>query len=395
MQAKKLLHTLLEKACPAMHAHRFSSLLMCCEALLVGQQLTVTQIGRSVHNQVSAKHNIKKVDRLLSNQWLHQEHFSIYTSLARVFLTRVKAPVILVDWSDLTPTRSHFLLRATLAVKGRPITLYEEVHEQLDNRKTHEQFLRKLEQLLPKNTRPIIVTDAGFRGTWIKAVLALQWDFVARIRGTTLIAHSADSQWFSCKKLMATATKHVKNVNDLCIIAAQKIDCRVCLVKKLPQGRHQKNINGTPSKRKKSQENARSAKEPWLIATSIKSCCAKTIIGYYTARMQIEESFRDTKNPRYGLALRFAGTRTTQRLTVLMLMAHIVTVILYLIGFAAEVKKMHFGMQSNSLKNRRVLSPVYLGCLLIRCNLYKRIRLCEIRQAIKSITVVIKHRDFG
>ena len=78
MQAKKLLHTLLEKACATMHGHRFSSLLTCCNALLLGQRLTLTQIGRAINNQVAAKHNIKKVDRLLSNPRLHQECFSIY-----------------------------------------------------------------------------------------------------------------------------------------------------------------------------------------------------------------------------------------------------------------------------------------------------------------------------
>ena len=370
-------------------------LLASSEALLLGQRLTLTQIGRSIDNQVSAKHNIKKVDRLLSNHLLHKECFSIYASLAKNFLVSVKAPVILVDWSDLTPTRSHFLLRATLAVKGRPITLYEEVHEQLDSRKTHEQFLQKLKLMLPENAKPIIVTDAGFRGTWIKAVLALEWDFVARVRGTTLIANSSDSPWFSCKKLMTTATAKVQDFHAMRAIAAQNINCRLCLIKKSPKGRHQKNINGTHSKRKKSQENAKSAKEPWLIATSLKSCPAKTVIGYYATRMQIKEGFRDIKNTRYGLALRFTGTRTTQRLMVLMLIAHIATIIFYLIGLAAEIKKMHLKMQSNSLKSRRVLSHVYLGSLLIQCGHYKLIQLREIKQATQLIIRVIECHDFA
>ena len=93
MQAKKLLHSLLGKACATMHGHRFSSLLASCEALLLGQRLTLTQIGRSIDNQVSAKHNIKKVDRLLSNHLLHKECFSIYASLAKNFLVSVKAPL--------------------------------------------------------------------------------------------------------------------------------------------------------------------------------------------------------------------------------------------------------------------------------------------------------------
>lgn len=191
------------------------------------------------------------MDRLLANPLLHQESFSIYSALAQKFLTNAKAPVILVDWSDLTPTRSHFLLRATLAVKGRPITLYEEVHVQLDNFKTHEHFLRKLQQILPANATPIIVTDAGFRGTWIKAVLALRWDFVARIRGNTLIANSAESTWFSCKILMQKAIVKVKDFKVMCIIAKQKIDCRLCLIKKSSKGRHRKNIDGTTKRSKK------------------------------------------------------------------------------------------------------------------------------------------------
>ncbi len=395
MQAKKLLHSLLGKACVTMHAHRFSSLLTCCEALLFGQRLTLTQIGRSINNQVSAKHNIKKVDRLLGNQRLHKESFSIYAALAKTLTAGVKAPVILVDWSDLTPTRSHFLLRATLALKGRPITLYEEVHVQLDNRKTHEQFLHKLKKLLPQNAKPIIITDAGFRGTWIKAVLALQWDFVARIRGATLIADTVDAPWFSCKKLMAKATVKVQDFRTMCIIATQKINCRLCLIKNPSKGRHHKNIDGSYKQSKKSKSNATGAKEPWLIATSLRSCSAKTVITYYATRMQIEESFRDTKNARYGLALRFTGTRSTPRLMVLMLIAHIVTLILYFIGIAAETRKMHFAMQSNSVKTRRVLSPVYLACLLIHRGLYKLITLYEIKRAMRLITLAIKNHEFA
>jgi hypothetical protein len=251
-----------------------------------------------------------------------------------------------------------------------------------------------LTQILPAKAKPIIVTDAGFRGTWIKAVLSLQWDFVVRIRGTTLIADSAESPWFSCKKLMHRATARVKDFNAMCIIATQKISCRLCLVKKLSKGRHRKNIDGTTKKSKKSRANAGGAVEPWLIATSLKNCSAKTIVDYYAARMQIEESFRDTKNARYGLALRFTGTRITQRLTVLMLIAHIVMLTLYLIGCAAEAKKLHLTLQSNSVKKRRVLSPIYLGCLLVKCRKYKSLSLHEIKQAIRSILLVVINHSF-
>lgn len=54
----------------------------------------------------------------------------------------------------------------------------------------------------------------------------------AGIRGTTLIAKSADLPWFSCKTLMATAAVKVQDFHSMCVIATQKINCRLCLVKK-------------------------------------------------------------------------------------------------------------------------------------------------------------------
>ncbi|MDO9049733.1 MAG: hypothetical protein Q7U66_18615 [Methylobacter sp.] len=37
-------------------------------------------------------------------------------------------PLIIIDWSPLTDDQSQQLLRASLPVGGRTITLYEEVH---------------------------------------------------------------------------------------------------------------------------------------------------------------------------------------------------------------------------------------------------------------------------
>ena len=95
-----------------------------------------------------------------------------------------KHPVIAVDWSDLDRYKGHFLLRAALVVKGRPITLYQEVHAKKThaNAKTHREFLEILHPLIPKHCQPIIVTDAGFKSPWLSEVRALGWHFVGRVR---------------------------------------------------------------------------------------------------------------------------------------------------------------------------------------------------------------------
>ncbi len=81
--------------------------------LLLGQRLTLTQIGRAINNQVAAKHNIKKLIGYFRTQDYTKNVFQFMHRSLRLFLLNVKAPVILVDWSDLTPTRSHFLLRGS------------------------------------------------------------------------------------------------------------------------------------------------------------------------------------------------------------------------------------------------------------------------------------------
>ncbi len=67
-----------------------------------------------------------------------------------------------MDWSDCDPRKQHFLLRASVAVAGRALTLYEEVHLVSSKEKsaTHKQFMKTM---LPEYCRPIIITDAGFR----------------------------------------------------------------------------------------------------------------------------------------------------------------------------------------------------------------------------------------
>lgn len=226
MHAKKLLHNFLRKHESPIHQYRLESLVACCEALLKGQRLSVTDIGRSINNSVAAKHNIKRADRLLGNSHLHAEIFSLYTSIAHIMAGSTRSPVILVDWSDLTSTRSHFLLRASLAVNGRPITLYEEVHTQLDSRQTHQRILHQLKRLLPKHCKPIIVTDAGFRGSWFTAVASMGWDWVGRIRGRTLRANAIDMQWLSCKSFMARATRKIKDMRNMRVIRNHNIGCR-------------------------------------------------------------------------------------------------------------------------------------------------------------------------
>jgi hypothetical protein len=89
-----------------------------------------------------------------------------------------------VDWSPIPNTKNH-VLRAALMLDGRALALYEEVHHETKqgNAKVQSKFLYKLKELLPKQSKPIIITDAGFHNDWFFNVIKLGWDYIGRVRG--------------------------------------------------------------------------------------------------------------------------------------------------------------------------------------------------------------------
>ena len=67
MQTYRFLHRILTTSASLLHSARFHALATCVEALLTGQRLSLTAIGRRLPRQAQPKHTIKCVDRLLGN----------------------------------------------------------------------------------------------------------------------------------------------------------------------------------------------------------------------------------------------------------------------------------------------------------------------------------------
>lgn len=183
MNATTILNKTLPFVSPNMHKTRRNAVAACVQSLAQGNLSTVINIGRGIQSKAFEKHCIKRADRVLSNAHLQQESLSIYAHMCHLFANKGR-PIISVDWSDLDARKQHFLIRAVVAFQGRPFTLYEEVHgiKTKEKPKTHKYFLSTLKSLLPKETKPIIVTDAGFKMPWIELVKSLGWDYVGRVR---------------------------------------------------------------------------------------------------------------------------------------------------------------------------------------------------------------------
>ena len=164
MNALSIVNNVVSLVSYKMHKTRLNAVTACVKSLLNGSAATVTSIGRGINTKAFEKHRIKRADRLLSNPHLVSETPLIYASICQLFCGNTTRPVISIDWSDLDDRKAHFLLRAAISLKGRPITLYQEVHCNKTKEKpaTHKVFLKTLHAMLPSNCRPIIVTDAGY-----------------------------------------------------------------------------------------------------------------------------------------------------------------------------------------------------------------------------------------
>jgi hypothetical protein len=81
--------------------------------------------------------------------------------------------------------------------------------------------------------------------------------------------------------------------------------------------------------------------------------------------MQIEETFRDAKNHRFGWSLGDVRLSTPQRVAVLLTLAALAFLVVTLIGMAAERRGVHRGYQANT-ERRRVLSLLVLATAILR-----------------------------
>ena len=139
MHAMNLLEEWLQRNAVIGHRGRIQALVRVVGALLDGGKLTLTQLGRHRRGGAYVKHHIKAVDRVLGNRHLHGERHGVYRALAKTVLQGVERPVILVEWADGALEPKQFILKAAVPVKGRAISIYEEVHpmRHYNSAKTH------------------------------------------------------------------------------------------------------------------------------------------------------------------------------------------------------------------------------------------------------------------
>ena len=370
MQAGTILHKLLIELCGPMHAVRRTALEVVVTSAVRCQRLTVTALGRGIESLAREKHCIKRADRMMSNRHLHAERVQIYGALARHLVGSQRQPVMVVDWSDLDATKRNQVLRASLVVAGRGLTVYEEVHGRATAVKTRtlERFLDRLRSLLPPTCTPVLVTDAGFCTPWFRQIEALGWWWVGRIRRRDLVRGEPEGEWRPLRELHAGARSVPQAMGQVWLTRVAGHVCQLVRYRGKARGRHKLTAHGQRAKWGPSEKHARSGREPWILATNLPATrtLAKKVVRLYRARMQIEEAFRDLKSVRFGLGFDQHRSRDACRLAVLLLVAALALMLLWLLGSIARTRGWERHYQANTVRRKPVLSVIYLGLCLYK-----------------------------
>lgn len=397
MKAIKLLHKNLSTACPDIHEMRLKALMAGVSSALTEHQVTVTGLGRNLKSfsKTKTKHDIKRMDRLIGNKHLLVERKAIYQYLTKHLVVNQKHPILIADWSPIPGSEIFQLLRVSIPMGGRALTIYEEcfIEKKLNNTRVHDTFLDELADILPEGCQPIILSDAIFKTPWFKTIEAKGWYWVGRVRGNVQLSLNGKA-FESCANFMKQATRKIMALGTVLYSKKTQFPCLGVMYHGTEKGKHKKKKRGGISQDTKSLYYSKKAKQPWLLVSHLPEelSTPKKVIKLYRYRMQIEEGFRDTKNQQYGIGLAQAKSKSAKRYNNLLLVAALTQFLLWCIGKVAVHKKYHYYLQANTTRHKAVLSYIYIAIQIINDKRYI-IKKKELWKAFEHISQFTKKID--
>lgn len=372
MSINELLFFHLEEFCPEIHTKRLQAVMDVATGVQHSQQLSIAAIGRHLKSDTQLKHRIKKVDRLVGNKHLYVELGDVYSGLSQYvfkYIAQDKISPIVIDLCFLKDTHDIQMLSAEIATQGRTIPLYREVFEKGELKGREKEFISKLSSGIPQGREVLIIMDAGFGDGWFEAIELKKWYWLVRARSGKYVKLSENDEWQEASELFSQIGARAKCYENAYITKTHPRSCRVITKKGTMLSKRKKPVRLPRNYNAANGNYQRLAKEPWILATNLpKKYNTTQVLNAYKKRMQIEESFRDIKNTRYGLSGRNIETRCIYRWGILMLLAAIAQITLWIIGVIGHSQGFQKVFQSNTVKDKKVFSYFYLGQLIVEFN---------------------------
>jgi len=339
------------------------------------------------------KSSIKRADRLLGNGKLHRRLDVVFVAVARLLVGNASRVLIAVDWSKIDA--DYYVLAASIIHDGRSIAVLHEVHptEKLGTGAVEAAFAARLRRVIPASCRPVILSDAGFRNSWMRAVRQEGMDFVCRLVPDVTLQAKDDPDadvWTKARDCALGAGTGAHDLGATFVAKTNPLEVRVVRGPKLGLRKPRKRRRKASAKNNAAKKAKKMARLPWVLATSLEDVSADRVIAMYACRFQCEEMFRDNKSPRFGWSLRHTFCRTSERYDILLTVAMLAALVLHLVGRIAERRGWHRYFQANTERTRRVVSLVYLARALLRSPLHRRMSLRDVVREVQRIRTTIR-----
>jgi Transposase DDE domain len=315
----------------SMHAKRILSVTNAVIGVVNAVSLSIHAIGAGLAqvSGLNAKHAIKQVDRLLSNSavgvWALFAHWVPHVVAASQEI------VVVLDWTDFDADGHSTIALYVVTAHGRamPLVWKSVPKERLKDRRNdyEDEVLMRLHEVLPPGVKVTVLADRGFGDKKLSALLKhLGFGFVIRFRGDVTV-ESRDGE-------VRAATEWVPPNGRIRPLRGARVTtdryelALVACVK------------------------ARGMKDGWCLAVHGDRLTGAMAVKLYGRRFTIEETFRDTKDPRYGLGLSATHVRDVGRRDRLLLICAMAMTLLTILGAAGESLGMDRMLKANTVKKR-------------------------------------------
>jgi len=315
----------------SLHAKRVQSVTNAVVGVVNAVSVSIHAIGAGLAQAsgLNAKHAITQVDRLLSNPAFNV--WELFAHWVPYVLGASREIVVALDWTDFDADGHSTIALYLVTAHGRatPLLWMSVKKAQLKGRRNEyeDTVLLRFHEVLPPGVKVTVLADRGFGDQGLYEFLTdLGFAFIIRFRGVVTVERGdgearSGHQW-------VPANGRIKQVKDARVTADRyRIDSVVCV-------------------------KARGMKDAWCLAVGGTPLTGATAVKLYARRFTIEETFRDTKDPRDGLGLSATHVHDVRRRDRLLLICAMAMTLLTLLGAAGESLGMDRMLKANTVKTR-------------------------------------------
>jgi|WetSurMetagenome_2_1015567.scaffolds.fasta_scaffold170737_2 hypothetical protein len=307
--------------------------------LMNSQKVGVASIGRSMESTTTARHNIKRVARYLSNRV-----FSVrktLTTYQKIILSGSTTVYLIMDWT-LIKNKGYQTLSANIISDGRSIPLifktYKEGNIAYKQTLYEIEMLKEIRKMIGYEVKVYVCVDRGFgqKPEVLKSISDLGFFYIARCKETFFVEMK----------------KYSGKIKDFLVNKDSIYDIEKVIWPKIGLSRQPEK-----SFRLKSRFiifHKEGFKEKWVLCTNDLESDSYKIILIYTKRMNIEHTFKDKKNIIRGFCFEKMSLSSAERYDRMLLLICFAYLFFSLIGTIIEKFKLHKNIMANTVSYRSI-----------------------------------------